>query len=1170
MKNFSFLFMLFFLFCGQVSADDEEYNVNQIPYDAIGVATAHSAGFTGKNVTVAVVDNGVLTSHQELIGQISDLQTDEYNSAEAFKDHGTPVAGIIAGRKNGLGMHGIAYDAKILAFAVKLEGDGDCPSCYQTPVEAWQVLADDAFDSVKIINNSFGTSFFLPTSVPSSYITALNSWIIKDKLIVASAGNETNLSPVSGPAGAPYYSAALKNNTISAIAYDPNYSPSSPYFLTSYTNLAQYAQEWSLAAPVGSIYAPSNSGVAAYNDSFVGTSAAAPVISGAAAVVSSAFPYMGGKQIADVLFSTADKNYASFSNYMVQKGGNKNQFLFFGTEDGYGKNWTDAEKLAVVRSELGAGYTCDSETVVCVDVSYADVFGQGLLNLGKAVRGPGYFDANRLVSADYDGNQYLYPVNTQGYDSIWSNNIGERRNISEHPEAPVGLKKNGSGILTLAGNNTYQGETIVTEGVLRLKGSLAGNVSVSGGTFYLNGGTVPQITSLAGTITIDGGQAQNVVNAAEARQSGGTASTVENTGSFYLSGTGKITNSLTNDGNFYLNGGSLSGTIGNSGEFYLNGGTFSGVIQNTGTVRNSSVLKTGSVAGGTLINGETGTLYPMSTPDTLTNYGRIALMPAVGNPEAIQPINAVDVNLISGGFVLDQNNLPRLRDGVSYLVVAASGELFVGEDFPLTDRITQYISSQASVNSTEKTVSVSLDFLPIASSANSSSLTPEERKTAATIDRLFKQNGLNLSGFYFFDQAGLKKQINKMRDQARPLQFSSLPLSDKLTRGVQTHIFERQLMKDPLRYEGRMQYYSPSSKSSQPKGDVYKQYRPGNAPQENYRYKMPQSKDVYQQYRPENAPREEYRYYAPKKRDVYRSFRPKGHSGGQAFGIRKQAWGQMLYHQGTLKSDGATGLASADSTGIGAMFGWDFVYSDNFLWGLTAGYAQSAIEQGQDKTDVTDWRLGTYFSGQKDFISIDGALMFGRQSYDKTRMTVLPTETFKSTASFSGSSIEATLNIGYDIQSLPLQPGDMSFRPYVGLTVSKMSQDAYTEQGNSDVNLSVKALNDTSVTTSPGLIAGFVMDEMMILGFQPEYVFFDVRYDYLLSGGNPKTQAYFSKDALQASFDCLDNKEKSAFSVGFGINGRFSQQTKLNLLVNQRSGSKSTVRTISASLIYSF
>lgn len=1165
--------LFFFLPLSAAFAADAEYAANQKAYDALGAAQAYALGFTGSGVTVAVVDNGTLVTHQELKDQFSELQKDEYND-QTVLEHGTPVASLIAGKKDGTGMHGVAYDAQIVAFAVELNDGVDCPSCYQSHTEAWELLATDEFDAVKIINNSIGDNEHLPSSSPAAAeISAAKALVAKDKLIVASAGNETSLSPAIAPAGLPYYDSSLKYNFISAIAYNPSYSPSSPYFLASYTNLAQNAQEWSLAAPVGSLTAASYEGDSAYTDSFAGTSAAAPIISGSAAVVSSAFPYMGGKQLADVLFSTADKNYADFSKYMVQKDNGKSQFLFFGSADGYGKDWTDTEKRAVVQAELGGAYTCSSDGVVCADVTYADVFGQGLLNLANAVKGPGYFDANRLSSGDFVNNEYVYTVDVQEYDSTWSNNIGQVKSKTENTDADVGLKKQGAGTLTLTGQNTYLGTTTIENGTLRLTGSLAGGVSVTSGTFYLNGGTVAgkTVAAAGGQINVDGGSLSSLVNSGTVNLSGGSAGTVENWGIFYLAGSGVITDTLTNSAQFYLDGGNIAGTVLNKGQFYLNGGTLSGKIQNTGTVQNNTMLKEGIVVGGTLVNQAGGSLYLTSLPDTLVNYGKIVLSPTPDDPSVLQQMTVSHLTLAGGGFVLDMTNLPEFGEGKSYLILTAEDSFDVSDDFSLSDQLSQFIIARTDTDKTEKTVSVSLEYLPLSSSSYAPNLTAAERRTAAVIDRLFKSEHKNdFSGFYFLDESGLKKQIGKMNSQITPVHFSSLPLSNRLGRTVQTHLFERQISKDPYQYEGRREYYTPSSADRPPRGDIYHNYRPGNTPQENYRHAVPQTRDVYRNYRPGNTPQENYRYYAPRKRDVYRNFRPGGRSGGQAFGRQTNVWGQILYAKGTYEADKSSGRSDAEGSGIGLMFGWDFVYSKDFLWGLTAGYAQSSIDQDSDNTDVTDLRFGAYFSRQKDFLSVDGILMIGLQSYDKKRITALPLKTFEHTASFNGTSIEAALNVGYDLHQIPMRAGDWSFRPYIGASVIQMTQDAYREKGSSDLNLSVREAKDTSVILSPGLIAGFVAADSSFLLFKPEYVFFDLRYEQYLTGGNLSTRAYFSADSLQTAFDSPDNEETSAFTVGIGINGQLSDRTRLNFLVSDRIGSKSSVQSISVTLIHSF
>ncbi|WP_229496580.1 S8 family peptidase [Massilia polaris] len=71
---------------------------------------------TGRGVRVAVIDSGIDAGHPDLAGQVRQQQ-DFVGSPAAAELHGTAVAGIIAARAgNGLGIAGIAPDARVLAL----------------------------------------------------------------------------------------------------------------------------------------------------------------------------------------------------------------------------------------------------------------------------------------------------------------------------------------------------------------------------------------------------------------------------------------------------------------------------------------------------------------------------------------------------------------------------------------------------------------------------------------------------------------------------------------------------------------------------------------------------------------------------------------------------------------------------------------------------------------------------------------------------------------------------------------------------------------------------------------------------------------------------------------------------------------------------------------------
>ena len=87
------------------------------------------------------------------------------------------------------------------------------------------------------------------------------------------------------------------------------------------------------------------------------------------------------------------------------------------------------------------------------------IFGQGIVDAGKAVNGLGAINVRRLDKSDISENytvqgrsekQALYTVDTQGYNSTWSNSIGEIRAgyIAENPltgKSSVGENTGNSG-----------------------------------------------------------------------------------------------------------------------------------------------------------------------------------------------------------------------------------------------------------------------------------------------------------------------------------------------------------------------------------------------------------------------------------------------------------------------------------------------------------------------------------------------------------------------------------------------------------------------------------------------------------------------------------------------------------------------------------------------------
>ncbi len=83
------------------------------PLDTINAAEAYAQGYTGKGVTLGIVDDYVNLSHSEFLNK-----DNSYIIGELPKDtdwvessHGTHVAGIMSASKDGKGMNGTAFNS---------------------------------------------------------------------------------------------------------------------------------------------------------------------------------------------------------------------------------------------------------------------------------------------------------------------------------------------------------------------------------------------------------------------------------------------------------------------------------------------------------------------------------------------------------------------------------------------------------------------------------------------------------------------------------------------------------------------------------------------------------------------------------------------------------------------------------------------------------------------------------------------------------------------------------------------------------------------------------------------------------------------------------------------------------------------------------------------------
>jgi flagellar hook assembly protein FlgD len=244
-------------------------------------------------ITVAVVDSGVQIDHPELAGKI----VSPYNAVTGKTDftpdeHGTHVAGIIAASINKKGIAGIAPNVKIMPVNVF---SGSIASAYDVASGIYYAVDHEA----NIINLSLG-SFYYSNLLDDAVQYAASKGVI----IIAAAGNSNTYQET--------YPAAL-DSVLGISATDDK------DVITYFSNYGDYID---FAAPGQTIYStvPNSS-----YESLDGTSMAAPVVSGVAALILSKNPLLTPAQVESILKKSA-----------VDLGSNGWDFLYgYGRVDAY-------------------------------------------------------------------------------------------------------------------------------------------------------------------------------------------------------------------------------------------------------------------------------------------------------------------------------------------------------------------------------------------------------------------------------------------------------------------------------------------------------------------------------------------------------------------------------------------------------------------------------------------------------------------------------------------------------------------------------------------------------------------------------------------------------------------------------------------------------------------
>ena len=319
------------------------------PYTLVGINNAYARGLSGTGKTIAIMDNKYLasgTTHLEFSTKNNAGKISTYGTLTTGGTyHGAHVMGLAAGDYNDnsssfnsyysggnfdklkYGMMGVAYNAGLHLSDFTQTESGSAQKHFAS--------ATDSANSANAIvqNNSWGFANAAYTinyfknlqdnngysdlgtyasvtdseSNWNSYVTALNNFQTKG-VIVRSSGNNYSADSVGAYAGMPIIFSELAEAWLAVGNVDVTGSTLSASTVSRKGNPCGIAAEFCINADghqVTSAIGAQNNRYAVYT----GTSMAAPIVSGAIALLSEAFPNHTPEQLVDRLLASANNDF---------------------------------------------------------------------------------------------------------------------------------------------------------------------------------------------------------------------------------------------------------------------------------------------------------------------------------------------------------------------------------------------------------------------------------------------------------------------------------------------------------------------------------------------------------------------------------------------------------------------------------------------------------------------------------------------------------------------------------------------------------------------------------------------------------------------------------------------------------------------------------------------
>ncbi|MEY2151099.1 autotransporter domain-containing protein [Rhodanobacter sp. 115] len=263
-----------------------------------GALAAQKAGFTGKGVTIGVLDSGVDESLAPLASNVVSFKSYITGGSQTPNDasgHGSTIEQVMTGAAAGGFVGGVAPGASMAVAQICDKSDNCLPYA--------QAYADLSNAGVKLYNQSWGAQLSSPSTFDIQGSTSLYGPMVAAGDLFVFAGGNSGANNLDYEAALPSYASSLQKGWLAVVNVQVD-SNGNPTTLDSTSAACGVAEMWCLAAP-GTVQTLGVPGTIFSSGLSDGTSAATAIVSGAAALVWQAYPWMSGTDVQQTLLTTA-------------------------------------------------------------------------------------------------------------------------------------------------------------------------------------------------------------------------------------------------------------------------------------------------------------------------------------------------------------------------------------------------------------------------------------------------------------------------------------------------------------------------------------------------------------------------------------------------------------------------------------------------------------------------------------------------------------------------------------------------------------------------------------------------------------------------------------------------------------------------------------------------